>query len=241
MTEAETLLALAQCDTEYLRSAKELEAIPEAAEIVECRAKRKELKAKQDQVVELTDDVEAKVAKLTTEEERLIEKLKELQHTLDTTKDFRVTSSVTRDMEGLVKRQGNISKEQDALLERQIKIDHLANQVADMLHALDHKEEHLTAAFKEKGGKVKVRQDQLKAQHDELIAQLSAPLARKYEKLRAEKGGIGVAQYENGHCSVCRAELQTGHLAKLKEAGEVSECPNCHRIFVMRPQTEEAE
>ena len=236
MTEAEILTRLSEVDTAALRAAKELEELPEAGQIMECRAKRKELKAKQDQVIELSDDVDAKLEKLQLEETRLIEKLKELQDTLDHNKDFRVTASVTRDMEGLVKRQGNIGKEQDELLERQIKIDHLANQVADMLAALDHKEEHLTADFKEKGGKIKEVQDQLATEHDELIAQLPLAMQKRYEKLRAEKGGIGVAFYEEGHCSVCRGELQTGHKARLKEAGEVSECPFCHRIFVKRAE-----
>lgn len=233
MRQTEVLRQLSTCDTELLRTAKHLEGLPERDGIMECRAKRKELKAKQDQVVELTDDVDAKLAKLSEEETRIIEKLKDLQATLDATSDYRVTSSVTRDMEGLVKRQGTLAQEQDELLERQIKIDNLAAQVSGMLAQVDHREHHLTEDFKAKGGEIRARQEQLNAERVQLTAQLDEAVLARYERLRAEKGGMGVAFLEDGHCSVCRAELQTGQLQKLLAGPELTECPNCHRLFVV--------
>ena len=155
MTEVETLLALQKIDTACMRLQRELEKLPELTQIMQCRTKRKEIKAKQDQVIELSDDTEKKLLKLQAEEEAVILKINELQAKLDATSDYRVTRSVTKDMEGQVKRQAAIADEQNELLERQIKIDKLADQVADMLGKVDHKEEHLTADFKEKGGKIK--------------------------------------------------------------------------------------
>lgn len=232
MTESQTLYQLSKLDRELARAKNALENIPEAAQIVECRAKRKELKAKQDQVFELTDDVNEKLAKFDEEETKLIEKLKDLQETLDTSADYRVTSKVTRDMEGLVKRQETISQQTDALLERQMKIDHLAAQVSDMLQKLDHKEHHLTEDFKEKGAKAKSLVDQLQERVDAATAELPADLVRRYEKLKREKGGIAIAHFEGSHCSACHTEFMTGSLAKLKNGPEIGECPNCHRIFL---------
>ena len=63
MTISQTVYQLALKEAELLRAKKELDQIPEAAQIVECRAKRKELKAKQDQVIELTDEVSEKLAR----------------------------------------------------------------------------------------------------------------------------------------------------------------------------------
>lgn len=233
MTLEEALVELAQAETSLVRAKKELNEIPEAAQIVECRAKRRELKGKQDQVVELTDEVNEKLAKFEEEETQLIAKINELQDTLDHTSDYRVTTSVTRDMQGLVKRQGTISQETDALLERQIKIDHLAEQVADMLAKLDHKEQHLTENFKKKGGEVKERIESIEAHIAKLMQILPADLQKRYEKLKEEKAGMPVAVIEGTHCSVCRAEFPTGQLAKLKAGPAVTECPSCHRIFVM--------
>ena len=234
MSDMETLVKLANCDMEAMRAQKELDELPEAAQIMECRAKRKELKAKQDQVVELTDEVERQLAKFQEEEERIVEKLKDLQETLDTSHDYRVTQQVTRDMEGQVKRQGTLVAEMDKLLERQIKVDKLYSQVAGMLHNLDHKEEELTAAFKEKGGALKSRLDGLAFQRGKLLEALEGALARRYEKLRAEKGGIGLAFLEGNTCSVCRSEILEGNLRRLQAGPDLAECPNCHRLFVVR-------
>lgn len=232
MNEAQILYQISKLDRELAHAKKELDNLPEAAQIVECRAKRKELKAKQDQVFELTDEVNEKLAKFEAEESDLIAKIKDMQDTLDHSTDYRVTTKVTRDMNGLVKRQGTIAEETDALLERQIKIDHLAAQVSDMLQKLDHKEEHLTADFKEKGGEIKERIDAIQSRINASVAELPADLSKRYSKVKSEKNGIAIAHFEGSHCSVCRCEFQTGALSKLKNGPEISECPSCHRIFL---------
>lgn len=232
MTESQILYQISLLDREVARAKKALENLPEAAQIVECRAKRKELKSKQDQVLELTDDVNDKLAKLGEEETELIEKLKELQKTLDTSADFRVANSITSEMETLVERQSVISEETDALLERQIKIDNLAAQVSDMLEKLDHKEHHLTEDFKEKGAELKSQIESLESRVDSAKGELSQELVQRYEKLKEQKKGLAIAYFEGGHCSACRMEFQTGALAKLKAGPEIGECPNCHRIFL---------
>ena len=232
MDDAQTLYSIAKLEAELTRAKRELESFPQAAQIMECRSKRKELKGKQDQVVELTDEVNAKIGALEQEEAALIAKIKELQHTLDTTRDYRMTGKLTDEMNSLVSRQADISKETDALLERQIKIDNVANQVSDMLAKVDHKEQHLSAEFKEQGGRVKAKIDDLQSGIDEAMASLDPKLAARYKKLKEEKGGIGVAWFEQTHCSVCHVEFQAGALAKLKAAGDIAECPSCHRIFL---------
>ncbi|MGN0039131.1 MAG: zinc ribbon domain-containing protein [Coriobacteriales bacterium] len=232
MTQTQTLYQLALKERELIRTKKELDEIPEAAQIVECRAKRRELKAKQDQVVELADEVAEKIARFEDEETKLLAKLAELQSALDHTTDHRVVTKVTRDMEGLVKREQTINQETDALLERQIKIDNLGAQVMDMLEKLDHKEHHLTEDFKVKGGEVKARMEALENQVKRLLAELPAPLQTRYAKIKAEKGGIGTAYLEGTHCSACHVEFQTGVLSKLRSGEPVTECPSCHRLFV---------
>ncbi len=236
MNEIQILRELQKADLEEMRAEKELKDLPEAAQILECRAKRKELKAKQDQAIKLSDDAEQKMKKLDEEENQVLKKIADLQKTIDTTSDYRVIRSATRDMEGQIKRQGGIDQEQSALVERQIKIDHLANQIADMLHELDHKEAHLTKDFKEKGGALKKIIDESSARHDELIAQLDRELAERYEKIAAEKGGMAVAELKNGHCSACGTAFLEGQLGKLKDGPALTECPSCHRLFIARDE-----
>lgn len=236
MSDIKVLEQLHACDTEYLRAKRELEGLPEAKQIMEFRAKRKEVKGKQDQVIELSDDVEAKIAKLQAEEEQVIAKINELQATLDSTSDYRVTQSVTKEMNGQVKRQAAIADEQNELLERQIKIDKLADQVADMLAKVDHGEQHATEQFKRKGTAIKEHMEQLSAERDTLLVQLDPAVAARYEQVRAEKGGIALARLDGDHCSVCSTVIMTGQLYQLQHGPALGECPNCHRLMIVRDE-----
>ena len=232
MSEIELLRQLQACDTTHMRLQRELDELDEAKQIMQCRAKRKDLKAKQDQVIELADDAAAKLEKLQREEEQVIAKIKALQEKLDTTSDYRVTQSVTKDMQGQCKRQEGIAEEQNEVLERQIKIDQLAGQVADMLAKVDRTEEQLTQSFKRKGGKIKAAMDEQAVQRAELVAQLPAGLARAYEAKRAEKGGIALAELDGERCTVCSTTLPVAQLEKLRKGPALAECPNCHRLMV---------
>lgn len=236
MSDIKALINLQECDTQIMRSKKELDELPEVKAIMECRAKRKEIKGKQDQVIELAEENEAKIAKLQAEEQKIIETLAKLQEKLDSSSDYRVTTNVTRDMEGQVKRQEKIAWEQDELLERQIKIDKLADQVADMLAKVNHSEHHHTENFKKKGGELRERIASLEAERETLIAQIAPELASRYEALREEKSGIGLSRLEDEHCSICRSIILTGELNKLLKGPALSECPSCHRLMVVREE-----
>lgn len=238
MSDSKVLLDLQNCDTQIMRSKRELDELPEVKAIMECRAKRKEVKGKQDQVVEMLDEVEGKIAKLQAEEERVIAKINALQEKLDSNADYRATASITRDMEGQVKRQKSIAVEQDELLERQIKVDKLAEQVAEALAKVDHAEAHHTESFKQKGGAIKGRIAELEAQRTTLLARLDASMVQRYEALRAEKNGVAVSQLEGDHCTACRSTILDGMLAKLRKGDEIAECPNCHRMMIVTDEVD---
>ncbi len=230
-TEIEALLGVQERDIELMRLKTELSELEEVAQISECRAKRRELKGKQDQVLEIADKVAEKLERLQAEEKSLAEKVAELQKKLDGTGDHRVVGSITKEMEGQVKRQGENAKEQDALLERQIEVERLDGQLAQMLSRTDEREAALTESFREKGAVIKEKVQAAQAARAELAAQVGASIMARYEQLREEKGGLGLAVIEDGHCSACRTTFQTGQMAKLRAASGLAECPNCHRLM----------
>ena len=230
-SEVEALLGVQERDMELMRLEARLSGLEEVAQISECRARRRELKGKQDQVTDLADGVAAKLERLQEEERALSEKVAELQKKLDGTGDHRVVGSITKEMEGQTKRQGENAKEQDALLERQIEAERLDVQLSQMLARVDEREAALTESFREKGGAIKERVQAAQAARAELAAQVNATAMARYEQLRKEKGGIGLATVEDGHCSACRTALQTGQMARLRTASGLAECPNCHRLM----------
>lgn len=75
---------------------------------------------------------------------------------------------------------------------------------------------------------------ELAARRETAVAQLSADELTRYQQVRLQFHGLGVARLEGSHCSGCHMDLSPAELDGVKSApaGEVSECPQCGRILV---------
>ena len=76
--------------------------------------------------------------------------------------------------------------------------------------------------------------NELAARREAAVAQLTPDEMTRYQQVRAQFGGVGVARLEGSHCSGCHMDLSPAELDGVKSAaaGEVSECPQCGRILV---------
>jgi predicted nucleic acid-binding Zn-ribbon protein len=68
------------------------------------------------------------------------------------------------------------------------------------------------------------------------VAQLAPDDLERYQQVRIQFGGVGIARLEGSHCSGCHMDLSPAELDMVKAApeGDVSECPQCGRILVVR-------
>ena len=109
------------------------------------------------------------------------------------------------------------------LAARQAELPGLELAMADALAALN------TAAFG-----LDADASELTTRREAAVAQLSADELTRYQQVRAQFGGVGVARLEGSHCSGCHMDLSPAELDGVKSAGagEVSECPQCGRILV---------
>ena len=102
------------------------------------------------------------------------------------------------------------------------------------LEAMDAEESELRAAFQQKAGDL---QDELTAAQEERAttsAGLPADLLALYEKLRAQKDGVGAAALRRRECEGCRLTLNASDLGIIAKAptDEVLRCEECNRILV---------
>jgi hypothetical protein len=74
----------------------------------------------------------------------------------------------------------------------------------------------------------------LAARREAAVTQLSADELTRYQQVRIQFGGVGVARLEGSHCSGCHMDLSPAELDGVKStaSGEASECPQCGRILV---------
>ncbi len=68
---------------------------------------------------------------------------------------------------------------------------------------------------------------------------LPEDLSALYERLRAQKGGVGAAALRRRECGGCRLTLNASDLAAIarRPADDVVRCEECDRILVRTPES----
>jgi len=70
------------------------------------------------------------------------------------------------------------------------------------------------------------------AARKEIAGRADPALLRRYEDLRARKGGVAVAAVQGAMCTACRTSLPVDVLRRVSAAQDVVPCDNCLRMLV---------
>jgi predicted nucleic acid-binding Zn-ribbon protein len=228
------LLQLQEADIAILRVKKRLDSLPIKAALIKERAKRGEIEMKASQIEALRAQGEEQAEKFQNEDAELAAKIAHCQKTIDETKDYRVITSVTRDMEGHIKRREKIEFDMGILADRLAKIEDLARQAAHKTKQCNDRDAELIAEYRKAGVVGQAEIDAALNRREEAAANISKEHLDVYEKIRKVKGGIGATKLEGNCCSVCRIEYHDSQLSHLQSGPDVSTCPICHRLIVVR-------
>lgn len=90
------------------------------------------------------------------------------------------------------------------------------------------------AALAEANAALDTEAAELGVRREALVQAIPAGELARYERVRAQFGGVGVAHLEGTHCSGCHMELSPKELDVVRKApaGELGECPQCGRMLV---------
>jgi uncharacterized protein len=102
------------------------------------------------------------------------------------------------------------------------------------LSAMEGEESELRAAFEKKGGELQSELETVTAERKTTASGMPEDLLKLYEKLRAQKGGVGAAALRRRECEGCRLTLNASDLGIIarKPTDEVVRCEECDRILV---------
>lgn len=77
--------------------------------------------------------------------------------------------------------------------------------------------------------------EQRRAARDLLRDGLDAAVLARYDSMRAQFGGVGVAKLNGLRCEGCHLDLSRGEVDAIKRdaSDEIPECPNCGRLLVL--------
>lgn len=230
------LLDLQERDLAVARLSKQLDEMPEKRAILAARAKLadiRKLKERTDAVVHhfeaaakvMEDTITGVKTKMEAEQAKLVSgeiaNPKELQ-------------AVSRELDSLRRRVEQLESEE--LTELQKREDGLAQaaKIGAALTAGAKAEAELTERFKARGSDILSHIESEKKARAALAAMLPAEVLQRYEGLRSRFQGTAVGQLVDGMCTACRVSLPSTKVQALLEGPDVTGCPNCGRILIVR-------
>jgi predicted nucleic acid-binding Zn-ribbon protein len=215
--------------------------LPELAEIARVQAGRTDLDNQ-------ARDARIQVDDLTAEQQKVDADVEQV-------KARRVRDRDRMD-QGLITNPKDLERMQHELVSLERRIASLEDDELEVMARLEDAQRDLderTAQVAEADEKLRA----LAAVRDEKLAEIDAELAQVvaerataaeampedlmalYEKLRAQKGGVGAAALHQRRCTGCQLGIDTAELAVIKKApsDEVIRCEECSRILVRTPES----
>lgn len=231
---AATLIALQEIDSALDAIANKRPRLPEVAAhqsaAAELNVLRKDIAAAEGRVTAAQAAIEAAEhasADLTTKRTRLEGQLKTVIAPREAEALMHEIATINARRAGLdddeLAALDSLAEGEAELAARQAELPGRESTLADALTALNAATAGLDAEASE-----------LAARREATVAQLSADELLRYQQVRTQFGGVGVARLEGSHCSGCHMDLSPAELdgVKATPAGEVAECPQCGRILV---------
>ena len=134
--------------------------------------------------------------------------------------------------------EAEIHKCEDTILERMAESEPLDQSLKTDQGALEQEKQQVAAETKvarERTAEDKRQLADLLKQRAELVAGMTAPVYREYERLRKTRRGIAVAEAIEGRCSLCNMTLRLQFFQELRRLDQVMYCETCGRILSYTP------
>lgn len=239
MTDGEVLLALTEQDLAIARAEKALDELPEKLAVLQLRKRLREIEGVREKAAAYCRKTEALIARSNDEASSLqakidTEQAKVLSGDISNPKELQ---NLTREMDALKRRKDAVEFEELGLME---KAEAGSVQLAKVEAALAEgvaKEQALITEFKSKGGELQTEIGHMRESRDRLAARLAPALRSRYEALKESKHGIAAGELKGQLCSACRTQIPSHEVQAILSGPDVTECPNCKRLLVVRAQS----
>jgi predicted nucleic acid-binding Zn-ribbon protein len=139
----------------------------------------------------------------------------------------------------LSRRQGGLEEQVLEVMERREAVQARAEEMRVALQRLGTEEQAISGRRDEALAEISGEQERLRGERVSTAGELPADLLSLYEKVRADKGGVGAAALLRGRCEGCHLTLSGSDLAAIRSAppDAVLRCEECRRILVRTPES----
>lgn len=135
-----------------------------------------------------------------------------------------------------------IQELEEQILQKISAIDELKAELATMEADLDALDQNLAVQKDEISARIASEQAAVASSakaRGERLNSIPPAIAKRYEKLRAGRRGIAVAEARNGGCMGCNMQLPPQMYNNLFRGEELITCPHCQRILVLKQTVQE--
>ena len=210
--------------------------LPEVAEIAEMTRARAALsdQARDAQIV--VDDLSAEQRKVDGDVEQVKARRTRDRERMDSgaisnPKDL---ERMSQELVSLERRIATLEDEELEVMARLEDAQRDLDEATARLEQADQRLAELTAARDEKVAELDAQLLDVEAQRGPAVEGLPADLLGLYDKLRAQKGGVGAAELRQRRCTGCQLGIDNAELARIKAmpVQAVVRCEECSRILV---------
>lgn len=240
MSVATTLLELQDLDLALMRNQEALDQMPEVRELAKLRAQYRTLKLEAQKMLGARKDLEIDVEDLKAQRAQTESQVEAAQVQASGLADYRAVRDFENELAGLAKRLDKLAY---TLEQRTGELERAYAQEERMGKALKKVEKAVRESAERtraKAGDLLAERDKLNARRADLVHAVPMELFSRYEQASKRFKGLAVEKLVGNKPTACRVSLQPSAMSDLKHAGEVAECPYCHRILIRPADTEEA-
>jgi hypothetical protein len=134
--------------------------------------------------------------------------------------------------------QNEIRKAEDRILELMTESEPLDKNVKAAEIALAAEKAQVEAEKREARERTAADEKaaaELRKEREEAVSGISAPVYKRYEKVRAARRGIAIAEAVDGRCSACNMAMRLQFFQDLKKGDQILACESCQRILYYNP------
>ena len=233
------LEALQEIDRARMQAQHELETLPHRDQVLEGRAKRKEVQAKLDQVSQMLVEEKSSLQQLKDEDERLRSRQDETQAKIEQSQDdYRQVTSLTRDLEGMAKRRETLEFQMGKIEDRIAEVAKVHEKASQAIAALDKRESELVEDHKQRSAHLAALVQQAAAKRQDLASALPEDIIKVYSTALEKCNGVGLARLAAGKCGACRSPIDADRMLQVRQDAPLATCPSCKRILIVEDDAE---
>ena len=168
------------------------------------------------------------------------DKVKKWESRLNELKTPREYAALARELD--IAKKTNLTADEE-LKRLALEYEELKRQVTAAEAAVAERE----VVVQREGGEIKQQLDavagrmaEMEAERKKLLALCDRSLVNKYERIRAQRGGVAVVPVVAGTCKGCQRNIPPQMANHLLQGDEILQCPNCNR-FIFAGEANESE